>query len=119
MYILTPLLENALRHVLKLAGHDVTTFDDATQTQEERSISALFDQMRSELNEVFSPSIVTDIENVFLAKPGPHLRHVVAHGLLPDGGAYSPDAIYACWLIYRLSFVPLFPLRDRLQLRVS
>ena len=28
LYILTPLLENSLRHVLKSYGHDVTKFDD-------------------------------------------------------------------------------------------
>lgn len=32
IYILTPLLENCLRHVLKASGHDVAIFDDATQT---------------------------------------------------------------------------------------
>jgi hypothetical protein len=48
-YILTPLLENSLRHVLKANGHDVTIFLDATQTQQDRTISKLFEQMRSEL----------------------------------------------------------------------
>ncbi len=85
LYILTPLLENSLRHVLKLHGHDVTTFDNATQTQEDRPISSLFEHMRSELDTVFTCAITEDINRVFLAKPGPHLRHAVAHGLLYDG----------------------------------
>ena len=46
VYILTPLVENSLRHVLKMQGHDVTTFDDATQTQKSLTISQLFEQMR-------------------------------------------------------------------------
>ncbi len=41
LYILTPMLENSLRHILKLNGYDVTTFDDAKQVQEDRTISAL------------------------------------------------------------------------------
>jgi hypothetical protein len=45
-YTLTPLLEASLRHFLKLNGHDVTIFDDATQTQQDRTISSLFEQMR-------------------------------------------------------------------------
>ena len=49
-YILTPLLENSLRHVLRMNGHDVTTFDDASQTQQDRTISVLFEQMRDELD---------------------------------------------------------------------
>jgi hypothetical protein len=77
-YILTPLLENSLRHVLKSRGYDVTTFDDATLTQKDRTISLLFQQMRSEMEEVFTKAIVTDIDNVFLSKPGPHLRHSLA-----------------------------------------
>jgi hypothetical protein len=107
VYTLTPLLENSLRHVLKLNGIDVTTFDDAGQTQEDRSIASLFDQMRPDLDDVFSKPITTDIENVFLTKQGPALRHGVAHGLLHDGSPYGPDAIYACWLIFRLCIIPL------------
>jgi hypothetical protein len=42
-YILMPLLENSLRHVLKTHGHDVRIFDDATQTQKDLTISALFE----------------------------------------------------------------------------
>jgi hypothetical protein len=114
-YILTPLLENSLRHVLKAHGHDVTIFDDASQTQQDRTISSLFEQMRAELDAIFSKAITTDLENVFLAKPGPYLRHSLAHGLLHDSDPYGPDAIYGCCLIIRLSIIPLIPLRDRLK----
>ncbi|MBE1506276.1 hypothetical protein H4W29_003457 [Rhizobium viscosum] len=108
VYILVPMLENSLRHTLKLHGFDTVTFDDATQTQEDKTISALFDNMRPELDKVFGAAITTDIHNVFLAKPGPSLRHVVAHGLLSDAGCHGPDAVYACWLIFRLCCIPLF-----------
>jgi len=110
-YILTPLLENSLRYVLKSNGHDVTIFDDATQTQEDRTISSLFEQLRTELDAAITANITTDIERVFLVKPGPYLRHSVAHGLLHDGDPYSADAIYACWLIFRLCMLPLFRCR--------
>ncbi|MGV1013381.1 MAG: DUF7380 domain-containing protein [Methyloceanibacter sp.] len=116
VYILTPLLENSLRHVLKLHGHDVTTFDSNTQTQADRSISSLFDGMRKELDDIFTEEITTDIENVFLIKPGPYLRHQVAHGLLHDGDPYGADAIYACWLIFSLCLLPLFAHRHEISL---
>jgi hypothetical protein len=93
LYILTPLLEASLRHLLKGHGHDVTKMDDATKTQEDRTISSLFEQMRQELDSTFGNAITTDIENVFLKKPGPYLRHSVAHGLLHDGDPYSDDAL--------------------------
>lgn len=105
-YILTPLLENSLRHVLKANGHDVTKFDDATQTQQDRTISSLFEQQRNELETAFTSAIITDIENTFLRPPGPCLRHKIAHGLLQDGGPYGDDARYACWLIMRICLVP-------------
>ncbi|MET3907060.1 hypothetical protein ABID59_001391 [Bradyrhizobium sp. S3.3.6] len=116
LYILTPLLENSLRHVLKTHGHDVTIFDDATQTQQDRTISSLFEQMRNELDTIFGIAITADIERLFLKKPGPYLRHALSHGLLHDGDPYGPDAIYANWLIFRLCLIPLFHYREELQL---
>ena len=53
LYILAPLLENSLRHVLKSHGHDVSKFDDANLTQQDRTISILFEQMRDELDSIF------------------------------------------------------------------
>jgi hypothetical protein len=116
LYILTPLLENSLRHVLKCHGHDVSKFDDAKLTQQDRTISSLFEQMRPELVSVFGDAITTDVENVFLKKPGPYLRHSLSHGLLHDGDPYSDDAIYGCWLIFHLCVLPLFPHRTQLTL---
>lgn len=115
LYILTPLLESSLRHVLKAHGHDVTTFDAATQTQEDRMIGPLFKDMRSELETIFGVPIVGDLERVFLGKPGPSIRNAVAHGLMQDGDPYGADAIYACWLIYTLAMRPLYPYREQLR----
>ena len=116
MYILTPLLENSLRLCLKSYGHDVTKFDDETQTQQDRTISSLFEQMRSELDSIFGTAITTDIDNVFLRRPGPYLRHSLAHGLLHDGDPYGSNAMYGCWLIMRLCLLPLIPHRERISL---
>ncbi len=116
LYILTPLLEQSLRQVLRNSGHDVTKLDDATKTQEDRTISSLFDQMRSELLAVFGDAIVADIENVFLKKIGPNLRNRLSHGLLGDGEPYGDDAIYSCWLIFHLCMLPLFAFRSQLTL---
>jgi hypothetical protein len=107
VYILTPLLENSLRHVLKAHGHEVTIFNDTPQTQQDRTISSLFEQMRAELDGIFTKATTIDVESVFLMKPGPFLRHSLAHGLLRDGDPYGPDAIYGCWLIMRLCLIPL------------
>jgi hypothetical protein len=116
LYILTPLLENSLRHALKSHGHDVTKFDDARRIQADRTISSLYEQMRPELDSVFGDAITTDIDNVFLKKPGPYLRHSVSHGLLHDGDPYSDNSMYACWLIFHLCMLPLFRYRTQLTL---
>jgi len=116
LYILTPLLEASLRHVLKAHGHDVTKLDDATKIQEDRTISALFEQMRPELDSIFGRAITTDLENVFLKKPGPYIRHSIAHGLFHDGEPFSDDALYACWLMFQLCMIPLFKHREHIRL---
>jgi hypothetical protein len=116
LYVLTPLLEASLRHVLKVHGHDVTKMDDATKTQEDRTISSLFEQMRDELDSIFGSAITTDIENVFLKKPGPYIRHSIAHGLVQDGDPYSNDSLYGCWLIFQLCMFPLHPHRGDINL---
>jgi hypothetical protein len=112
LYILTPLLENSLRHVLRAHGHEVSKFDDAKLTQEDRTISSLFEQMRGELDSIFGRPLTIDIENVFLKKPGPYLRHGVSHGLLHDGDPYGPDAIYGCWLIFHPLHVAAVSISD-------
>ncbi len=119
LYILCPLLESSIRHVLKKHGHDVSSFDSKTQTQEDRPLSSLMRDMRNELEQIFHPSTVLDIEHVFLKKPGPTIRHSVAHGLLADGDAFGHDAVYACWLILRLCCMPLLKHWDRLDISGS
>lgn len=114
-YVLTPLLENSLRHVLKAHGHDVTTFDDSTQTQKDRTLSSLFDQMRSELDAIFTKGITTDLDNLFLNKPGPHLRHTLCHGLLHDKDPFGADAIYGIWLMFRLCLLPIASHRHEIE----
>ena len=115
LYILTPLLEASIKHVLKSLSVDVSLFNSASEVQEDRGLSSIFDNLRDDLIKVFSAKIVENIDNVFLSKFGPHLRHSVAHGLLTDGDPFAPDAIYACWLIYHLCIIPLASVRDQLR----
>jgi hypothetical protein len=57
IYILTPMLENSLRYVVKSHDHEVTAFDINTQLQEDKTISALFKQMRPELDAIFGEAL--------------------------------------------------------------
>jgi hypothetical protein len=49
-----------------------------------------------------TPAIASEIDLLFNAKPGPELRHELAHGQISAGGCFSQDVYYANWLIYRL-----------------
>ena len=71
LYILVPLLEASVKHVLKQSGVDVSNFDDATVTQEDKNIGSLFSSMRSDIEKTFTASIAANIERVFLLKFGP------------------------------------------------
>ena len=76
------------------------------------SLSQLFLQLRSELVDILGESVVEDFRRVFLLKPGPYLRHALAHGLLSDFDPFGHNAIYGCWLMYRLCMIPLINSHD-------
>lgn len=105
-YILIPQLENILRHVLLCSGRDSFKFLDGG-LQEDRSLSGLLENKRSDLVEIFGENLVHEIDMLFHYKAGPSLRHKVAHGKLSAGDCYQPDSIYACWFIYRLICLPI------------
>jgi hypothetical protein len=105
-YILIAQLENTLRHVLFCNGRDSFKFTEG-ENQEDRSLSALLDNRRSDLVAVFGENIVNEIDLLFHYKPGPSLRHKVAHGKLTAGDCYGADCMYACWFIYSLICLPI------------
>ena len=108
-YILTPLLERIMRQALLISGHDVTRYTRQIRVKEDHTISSMLRLKRKEVEGIFGPEIVDDIERVFLAPGGPCLRHGLAHADLSDSVPGSDDAIYAMWLIWRLIALPLVP----------
>lgn len=100
-HLLIPQLEPSLRHILKAHGADPTKRrDDATE--EDRSLDAIIGNHRAELVKILGAPLLEELDRIFNIKPGPALRHDVAHGQLSAGQCYSPDVIYACWLLYRV-----------------
>lgn len=105
-HLLIPQLENAIRYVLKNANaHSAKMMSDLTQ--DDRSLSGLLEHMRDEMEKIFGEDLVHEVDLLFNYRPGPALRHQAAHGKMTDGQCYSSDAIYACWLIYHLTCLPL------------
>jgi len=108
LHILAPQVENSLRYVLKQAGTDTSSMQ-SNMTQENRTLSVMLGRDRAALEKIFGPAITFEIEGLFDFEGGPSLRHQVAHGLLSAGACYSADANYACWFVFRLCCLPLFP----------
>jgi hypothetical protein len=107
VYLLIPQLENSIRHVLKLRGHEPSMIQ-SDMTQEDRSLSALLESERPALAEIFGGPLIFEIDLLFNDRAGPALRHEIAHGKLSAGDAFGPDCVYAAWLIFRLTCIPLF-----------
>lgn len=105
-YLLNPQLENSLRHVLINASREPTKIKPDL-LQEDISLLGMLTTLRKELTDVCGEDLVNEIDLLFHYKPGPSLRHDMAHGKVSAGACYQPSAIYACWLIYRLTCIPL------------
>lgn len=105
-YLLIPQLENSLRYVLLNANRETSKIKPDL-LQEDRSLSGMLGSLRTELEEVFGSDIVNEIDLLFHHKPGPQLRHEVAHGKMSAGACYHTAGIYASWMIYRLTCLPL------------
>jgi hypothetical protein len=106
LHILVPQIENSLRYVLLNADEETSKLTRAL-TQEDRSLSGLLQSMRSAIERIFDKDLANDMEMLFMHKPGPSLRHELAHGQLADGDCYGANAIYACWFVYHLTVTPL------------
>jgi hypothetical protein len=113
VHTLAPQLENSLRHIRKLAAIDPSSIKN-NMTQENRTLSTMLDKDRAALEKIFGPAVVFEIENLFDFRGGPALRHEIAHGMVSWNGCHGPDAIYACWFIFRLCCLPLFPHYDQM-----
>ena len=108
LHILVPQLEHSLRHILKLYGVEPSSIN-SDMTQQSRTLSSILNRERKSLEEILGTAIVFEIENLFDFRGGPALRHELAHGLITDAQCNGSDSIYACWFIYRLCCLPLYP----------
>lgn len=105
-YLLIPQLENCVRYVLKNSNVDSSKIMQ-DMLQEDRTLSALIEKYTAQMDKAFSPYYVLQMDLIFNIRPGPALRHEMAHGKVGAGFCYHPDAIYACWFILHLAVVPL------------
>lgn len=112
-HLLLPQLETCLRYVLKQRGLDPSKRRD-DGTEEDLSLSGLFDRMRTELDDVLGADLASEVDRLFNCRPGPALRHELAHGQISTGACFSEDVYYANWLMYRIAVLPLISHWDKL-----
>jgi hypothetical protein len=98
--------------VLLRSGHDAFKRHKDEGTFEDLSLSNIFKKMPEAMDAVFGVPLAHEINQLFSMRPGPALRHELAHGKLSDGACYSHDTVYACWFIFRLVCLPLMPVWD-------
>ena len=109
IHLLFPQLENSLRFSLKEAGFDPTSIK-SDMTQQDITMSVMLEAARPNIEAIFGPAIVLELDNLFNVPGGPAIRHTTAHGLQGENAFWSGDVIYACWFVFRLCLLPL--LRD-------
>jgi hypothetical protein len=112
-HLLIPQIEPCLRHVLRINGHDPSKRRD-DGTEEDLALGPLLTTFRAQLDQILTPRVVFEIDLLFNAKPGPEVRHELAHGQIGAGGCFSDVVYYANWFMFHLCC--LFILQDWDQL---
>lgn len=101
LHLLIPQIEHLVRIHLKEAGAKTTNLDK-DGIENENGLSTLMELPETE--RVFGKDLAFELNSLFCDAFGPNLRNELAHGLLDEDGCHSPFAIYAWWLVLRLTF---------------
>ncbi|TNC79476.1 MAG: DUF4209 domain-containing protein [Oleiphilus sp.] len=101
LHLLIPQIEHMVRVHLKQAGAKTANLDK-DGIENENGFSTLMDL--PEADAVFGKDLAFELRTLFCDSFGPNLRNELAHGLLDADACYSPFAIYAWWLGFRLVF---------------
>lgn len=105
-HLLVPQVENSLRHVLRISGRDAAKIE-ASGIEGDRPLNVLLVHYRAELEQIFGADMVWELDSLLNFRPGPALRHEIAHGKMPWNAFFSDEAITACWVVYLLTVAPL------------
>lgn len=107
-HLLLPQVENSLRHLLKLHGHDSSKIEE-DGIEGDRSLNVLLTTFRQQLEAILGERLVWEMDSLLNFRPGPALRNELAHGKMHWNRFFSDEAIMACWLVYLLVILPIRP----------
>lgn len=101
VHLLTPQLENLVRHHLKSAGAITSTLSpEGIET--ENGLSTLM--ALPEAKQVYGERFCFEVRAIFCSAFGPNIRNELAHGLLEEGACNSVSSVYAWWFMFRIVF---------------
>lgn len=104
-HLLTPQIENSLRHVLESQGVDVSNLmSDGTQPV--KVLGAIFGM--SETKQIFGEALCFELRGCLIEKTGFDFRNRVAHGFVHEGECYSTSGVTVWWLVLRICLMPIF-----------
>jgi hypothetical protein len=103
LHLLVPQVEHLVRWHLKSVGAKTTTLSQ-DGIENENGLSTLIDL--PEVVKIFGDDLAFELKALFCDAFGPNLRNEVAHGLLDDSNCHSAQAVYAWWLLLRITFNP-------------
>jgi hypothetical protein len=101
LHLLTPQVENLVRHHLKVSGVKTTKLD-TNGIEHELGLSSLVDY--PEIEQIFGPNLAFELRALFCDPFGSNLRNELAHGLLDESDCRSIYSVYAWWFCLRLTF---------------
>lgn len=110
-HLLIPQLEPCLRHLLKINGVDPSKRSDDS-TEQDLSLKNIYVRFRGDLERILGADLAWEVDRLFNTRPGPALRHEIAHGQLSGGDCFHPNAYYAIWLLYRVCCLFALPAWD-------
>ncbi|MER8552748.1 hypothetical protein NKH37_11300 [Mesorhizobium sp. M1217] len=106
-HLVLPQLENSLRHMLALNGIETNRINP-DGTQEEAMLSRLLEEHREPLLTMIPAAMLQEVDLLFNFRGGASVRNELAHGKMGDGDFWSPDVVYATWLVLRMACAPAF-----------
>ena len=101
-HLLLPQVENSLRHILQMSGRDSAKIEE-DGIEGDRPLNILLGYCRADLEAILGVDMVWELDTLLNFRPGPALRHELAHGKMSWSSFFTDEAISACWLVYLLT----------------
>jgi hypothetical protein len=105
-HLLLPQIENSLRHILQLSGRDAAKMEE-DGIEGDRPLNILLGYFRADLEAILGVDLVWELDALLNFRPGPALRHNLAHGKMGWNAFFADEAVSACWLAYLLTVMPI------------